>query len=73
MLHRPMTRVLFASSAFWLILAMTESARADIFYETAYVPTSSVYLPTSSFLSTSYVVPTAFSICRKSFLLGCSP
>lgn len=61
MLHRPMTRVLIAGSAFWATLAAAVPARADIFYETAYVPTSSVILPTSSFLSTSYVVPTAYS------------
>jgi hypothetical protein len=61
MLHRPMTSVLIASSAFWALLSGTGPARADIFYETAYVPTSSVVLPTSSILATSYVVPTAYS------------
>jgi hypothetical protein len=61
MLHRPMSRVLIAGSAFWALLSGTGPARADIFYETAYVPTSSVVLPTSSILSTSYVVPTAYT------------
>jgi hypothetical protein len=61
MLHRPMSRVLIAGSAFWALLSGTGPARADIFYETAYVPTSSVVLPTSSILSSSYVVPTAYT------------
>ena len=62
MLHRPTTRALFAGAVFLSLSTMPGPAPADTYYETIYLPTSSVVsLPTSSLLSTSYVVPTAYS------------
>ncbi|WP_435005721.1 hypothetical protein P12x_003521 [Tundrisphaera lichenicola] len=62
MLHRPTSSVWIAGLALYALLTGTNPVRADVFLETAYIPTSSVVaLPTSSILSTSYVVPTAYS------------
>ena len=62
MLHRPMSRALLAGAAFLSMATMPGPAPADTFFETVYLPTSSVVgLPTSSVLATSYVVPTAYS------------
>jgi hypothetical protein len=50
------------TAAFLALLTMTGLAPGDLYTETVYVPTSSVYtVPTSSVLATSYVVPSSYS------------
>ncbi len=60
--HRPKSRAWFASAAVLCLLILPGPAPADTYYETVYLPTSGILsLPTSSYLSTSYVVPTSYS------------
>lgn len=62
MLFRPMSHAWLAGAASCLIPLGPGPARADMFYETGFVPTGSVLaLPGSSFLATSYVVPSAYT------------
>jgi hypothetical protein len=62
MLHRPISRALLAGGAFLAMMGAPVPALADTFYETYYLPTSSIVgMPTSSLLPTSYVVPTSYS------------
>src|SRR3954451_1411361 len=53
----PMSRALMAGA----LLIAPSLAGADVIYETAYLPTTSVVLPTSTVLSTSYVSPTSYT------------
>ena len=74
MLHRPITRALFAGIA---CLGLADSTRADILVETGYLPTSyvvpttysSAYIPTTyfptSYLPTSYL-PTSTVLATES-------
>jgi hypothetical protein len=73
MLSRPWTRTLAAAAT--LLLAGIESpSRADILFDTVYVPTSSVVsVPTTSYISPSYVIPTAYStVLPTSTVIGSS-
>jgi hypothetical protein len=57
-----MSRAFLAGAAFLSLATVPGPAPADTFFETVYLPTSSVVtLPTSSVLATSYVIPTSYS------------
>jgi hypothetical protein len=63
LLHRPKSSVWIAGIFLVSLLTVPGSAPADDYYETVYLPTSSVvtYPTTSSVMATSYVVPTSYT------------
>ncbi len=62
MLTRRASRALIAGAAFLSLTAGSGPASADILLDSMYVPTSSVVtLPSSAYIPTTYVVPTAYS------------
>jgi hypothetical protein len=61
MLHRPMSRVLFAVVVCLSLSTMSGPAPADVYFETSYLPTSSVFSLSPTLLPTSYVVPTSYT------------
>ena len=68
-LNRPKSHAWIAGVACLTLLIVSAPARADIYYDTVYLPTSSVVTyPTSSVLATSYTVPTSYVVPTSSVL-----